>query len=83
MKYIDIFRREDDCLSLTRIIIFLIAAEFLALTPYLCITAKDSPAYIILATVMVILIFAGIYKYNLESKFLNVKIIPQREGEEQ
>lgn len=79
MKLLEIFQREDDCMSLTRIIIFAIAIEFLAITPFLCFTGQDSPAYLVLSTVMVIMIFAGIYKYNLESKFLNIKVVSDNE----
>lgn len=53
-KLIEILQREDNALSLIRVIILLAALEFLVLTPYVIIENVASPMYPVFSGVLLI-----------------------------
>ena len=72
MKILDIVKREDDCLSLTRLMCLMIFALWVGATvgDYF---GKPFSHYETLTIAMLISVFAGIGKYYVESKFLTIK----------
>lgn len=81
-KILEIFQREDDALSLIRLIIFLATLELLVVTPIVIVKALDAPAYPVYCVVVLVLVFCGLYKYNVESKWLNLKL-EKKEGKDE
>ena len=75
-RIMEMLEREDDCLSLTRCAILLATLEYLVLAPYVVIAEKNAPEFKFVGCVMLVLIFAGIYKFRLESQLLGIKVEP-------
>lgn len=70
---LEIFKREDDCLSLIRIVIFMFALSFLLMSIFLCITGKVFAHYESLGIFVMLLIMCGIYNKRVECKYLTIK----------
>lgn len=72
MSISDVLKREDDCLSLTRLMCIAIFVLWAGITIAECF-GKPFQHYDTLTTAMLIGVFAGIGKYYVESRFLTIR----------